>query len=72
MAANLHTLMSQRVVAKPDRGIRAWRVARDYFCIAARVVIGSGRQLVVKLAGGGLDLAFKDLWLEAFANARRL
>jgi hypothetical protein len=72
MAANIQAVISLRVVDSKDRGIRAWRFVRDYVTIAAQVVIGAGRCIIVRLAGAPLDPAFKVGWLQAYDNARRL
>jgi hypothetical protein len=72
MAANIHAVLSLRVVAKCERGIRPWRFVRDYVTLAAQVVMAAGRRLIVRLAGAGLDEDFKLAWQHAFQVARRL
>lgn len=72
MAANISAVMSLKVMPKEEKGIRLWRLQRDYFTMAARVVMAAGRTLVVKIAGKGLPRQRKLILLQAFAAAGRL
>lgn len=72
MAANLHAVISYRVVAEPERGIRLWRFVRDYVLIAARVVMHSGKTLTVHLAGADISACRRQRWLAAYAAAEGL
>jgi hypothetical protein len=72
MTANVQAVISLCVVDAKDRGIRAWRFVRDYVIIAAQIVVGAGRRLIVRLAGAALDDPFKAAWLQAYENAKRL
>ncbi len=72
IAANVHTVMSYRVMAKEDRGIRHWRFVRDYIRLAGRVVTAAGRTLVVHLAGADITARARRLWLEAYAATARI
>lgn len=65
VAANVHAFLAHRVVPKTDHGIRLWRFIRDYTQISGRLVMQSGRKLLVRLAGGGLPDARKRNWLLA-------
>jgi len=67
VAANIHTFLSRRVVPREDRGIRHWRFLRDYVLIAGRLVMQSGRRLLVRLAGGALPSERKRRFLAAQA-----
>lgn len=72
IATNLHAVMALRVVSQADRGIRLWRLVRDYVLVAGRVVMSAGKVLLVRLAGAGVEKSFKQRWLEAYASAGRL
>lgn len=72
MAANIHAVISTRVVDAKDRGIRLWRFIRDYVRIAGHVVMNSGKELVVRLAGADLPAEFKRRWMAAYATAGQL
>jgi hypothetical protein len=72
MAANAHAVMSHRVVAAPERGIRLWRFVRDYVQIAGKVIMRAGNTLTVCLAGGSLPTPVKELWLKAYGNVCQL
>ncbi len=72
IAANVHAVMSYRVMAKEDRGIRHWRFVRDYIRLAGRVVKGAGRTLVVHLAGADITARARRLWLDAYAATGRV
>lgn len=65
VAANVHAFIAHRIVPDSDRGIRLWRFVRDYVQISGRLVMQSGRKLLVRLAGGGLPEARKRNWLLA-------
>ncbi|MBA2733600.1 MAG: transposase [Acidobacteria bacterium] len=72
IAANVHAVISQRVVAKEERGIRHWRFVRDYIRLAGRVVMKAGRTLMVRLAGADVPENIRQLWLQAYAVSARL
>lgn len=72
MAANIHAVVAYKVVDHADRGIRPWRMRRDYLSIAGRVTMQAGRVLMVTLAGADLPDKRKRLWQNAFATAGRL
>lgn len=71
LASNVYAVLSYRVVAPQDRGIRQWRFLRDYVEIAARTVMLAGGVLLVRLSST-VESGFRQLWDAAFACARRL
>lgn len=72
IAANVHTVISYRVMPGQDRGIRHWRFVRDYVHLAGRVVMEAGRTLKVYLAGANIPEHARRLWLDAYAAVQRL
>jgi len=65
IAANTHTFIARRAVPEEDRGIRHWRLLRDYILIPGVLVMQAGRRLLVRLAGGGLPWERKRRFLLA-------
>lgn len=72
IAANVHTVISCRVMPRQDRGIRHWRFVRDYVRLAGRVVMQAGRTLKICLAGADIPERARRLWLDAYAAVQRL
>jgi hypothetical protein len=72
IAANVHTVISYRVMPAQDRGIRHWRFVRDYVHLAGRVVMEAGRTLKIYLAGADTPERARRLWLDAYAAVQRL
>ena len=72
IAANIHAVISQRVMPKQEKGIRHWRFVRDYIRLAGRLVMESGKTLVVKLAGADIAEKARRWWLEAYAATGRI
>lgn len=71
MAANVAMVLRYRVLEEPERAMTLTRMRAWYFQIAGYLV-RTGRQLTVRLAGAHMDPGRQQLFLAAFANARRL
>lgn len=72
MASNVWAALSLKAAPAQLRGMRLWRYARDWAVMAGTLVMESGRRLVVRLAGAGLDALKQRLFLEWMQGAARL